>query len=499
MIHLKVFCPYERVFSILNNLAYENGTQKLTVQFNETSLRSVDVTKPDIDRALGFTIDERLKFMKADVIHLKAWFDSSEYAVIVKNVLLTDSPVPYTAKYGKESVTNATLADGETSVCCPEALETTGFDATPGQYKVGEVPIGVRPFYQYVLESIDRNMHEIVIKGPSNCIFKYRPYSSFKNKLGSFSLLEEGSVDDIQVVTKLNSPSKSRPTATQGQYLPVTVVLKYNEGTTPFVFGQKVMTIDGKKLSCRATALILKTVCLIELSKLYNLNLSNLFADLDYRDGSITIPVQEFNGYYQVAPEYQAKILPMITNNYIINGLFDDWFDADESILFRSGDRYSELVSLKNGNCFFFAFTAMLTVGRGLPLVCMVELMNKMIREYKYVRITDDNVIEGVTAGMDDVTYDLEISRVRIAGIRRKLISRDEFEVGDIRLCGININGDTGNVPNHYVLAQRTSRDMALIVYDPRRDRATVDYESAGVMSSPALTIYDLQSEFRLI
>lgn len=65
MINLNVFCPFERIVTILNDIALDQGADELVVDFKEFGLIEVPVDANIPERALGFTVSDREDWLVA--------------------------------------------------------------------------------------------------------------------------------------------------------------------------------------------------------------------------------------------------------------------------------------------------------------------------------------------------------------------------------------------------------------------------------------------------
>lgn len=476
MVSLDKFCPFERIASILVKIAYENSVDQILINWDGFGSSSVKVRKRYQDQNLGFQNQPgaRLAALKADEVTGTVWFGDKKYRFTCKNDMLVEAYQAPSAVFEGKSLKNGQLATRE-PVCYPEAFRTTGLKMSMvDAVSQDEIISSARVYYQYVLEDVDKTTHEIIIHGPSNAFFSYRPKLGIRSETGNAVLLEK--FDPNEVVERVD-PVVDTVTL-DGKQSQVSVILEYDgDKRLPFVIRQDMYTIRGTPLSCEAVLQILKIVAYIEFADKYGYRTDGVMRLLrfDAETNEVVIPLVQVSGHFCMAAQYWLDVMGYVVDCEPVKRIFDRYIaSADELLIKAPNNRIALLTSNVRGTvtCFAYAFTSALVIDKQLPTTAFFELLNKLIDDGRYMLVRDNGNLEGNTSSGKIATsgevFNLPVCGLVFDNVRRTPVNVSDLKEDVLYLVGGDFNGKNRSpgAPDHWLLAYYRNGGLS-IVYDP--------------------------------
>lgn len=476
MINLGVFCPFERIAQVAKTLSSSNVN--ISVEFDGFGIRNCFQSQ-EVDENFGFSIEQRLKAMKQDVISgkIRTKNESVErvYNFTCLNELTTDTPAQKTVSVNGKQVFNGRLSDGST-IAYPEAVVTTalGLQALKNVYK-DDCIAGERAFYQYVFSHmIDDN---IIIYGPSNKFFSLAVIGELTHGSKVYAMLGEANDHYAETIATVINDEEETVSKLNRQ----NVILINGTSRIPFVFGQAMPTINGKPLKGESVFNLL-ALCVFFENKDYvslEVNLNN--TGIVIKDDIIEVNLRNHAGFFELAPDVTDFITEYVLPQSFVAEVMDGLFYKQDQLLISVDDGskrgYGVVTGRSTTSCFALALSKLLSMSFGCTITSMLLIL-KALSEQGHVILDGLEVSGNTSSSMMKKSAEIQISHPLINGTKIEVQRFDRAICDEVLnkycLVGFGYPDNTydldPNAPDHYVVGEVVN-GRVYCAYDPLRSK----------------------------
>lgn len=468
--HYSVFCPYERVATVLNNYfrSKDKNYHSTRLDFNvDGAVKSRVIMREQDDVGFGFSVEERMSFSKTEEIEFSIKIASGDQLLNREVVVIHDlyTTVPYTK--GKQ--TNTTLASNE-KVCANEALTTVAgvgaLESVDGVYDDS----GARPFYQYICTGMDTS-GKYVIHGPAVMPWlkcdRVVSVNGTVYPIGSTFTNEPPKHAQIGV----NAPSASTIVVQKPSVLKVFFKISGSNTLFPVQLLQKNVIVDGRPVGGLTLLQALKLACFCE-NLSANGQLGLLPGEMRLGDDAVVILLNRNSVSWSLAPECLSFYEMHCVGNNDIAHLFKYLSATEKDILISGPDGaigrlYSTTTS---SSCFVLSFATMMSLLDRGSFITLLQALNSMV-EAHLLRVQGNGKVVGKTASMKDHTL---VTIGSLSGVPRTVsLSRVNLTL-DSCVPGVYILGFDPSVenkqvgePDHYIVVRCDELKHLWCCYDP--------------------------------
>lgn len=479
MINVKVFCPFERITSIFISKAREAGASELRINFDGFGQRSLVLNEND-DRALGFSVADRKRFLRTDVITGKVSFVFPDSVVgrefTVENSMMTDSPVCKSVSVDGKTCVNGELSDSK-PIAYPEAVVTT-FRDLKIESQIGKpISTAVRPFYQYILLKDDETHYTIM--GPSSLLIKkeFHQIGTITHGSRQYSLVsDENNVTDepvIDVVTQMKDK-------TVDLHASMNIYLTDGTHSKLFIFGQKNFFFDGVELDYNLVLSILKAASYFE-----TFGCSGPGSEFIH-DHDLYVPVQIDTNCVYFSNDFEKFISKYIQSNQVITNLFKQIEATSSSLILYDSNGVPGVLSssAKNSACFALSFAVMLAAMYGNSVTGFISSLTSCLNNGT-LKIVTGSVVGNTSATLQ------QAKKFTISGKNLNIVRKDYKLPSEITglngLCMLGLEKPDWKTrapgePDHWIVCE--ARDGSLTCYF---DPYTLQPISIGTNVTPSL------------
>lgn len=459
MIHAKVFCPFERVSTLVANALGDIASAEIDIDFGSLGRTPrVKVTKKPIDVGFGFDVKLREAFMRetsvGGTIHVyQNDVIIKEYPLIVYNTLVTDAIPGVNPSEPNGDVSN-------TKVVYEEARTTMNgvkmHLASLNDYAEGIL----RPFYNYILFRKSSNLVEILGPAPAGKCWMLgdidTPARNFRVGVMDKNIISTLELDQDTSVT---------PSVTTAPMQLALGHFVYEGSRTPFRFAMKPLTIEGYKIAPADYLIAMKIWAFTEF--------------VDRQDGmhqqdspfairGADLPLMRVGEFLRLTPDALNFYTQFVANSEIIARLFNRFsYDGDGAVVYSFNGKKAPIIGFKTSACFAISLTYMLSLQFDLSVYTLVNTFNTLV-DAGLMRINSDGVMEGNTRAI--IGNPTTITVHTLNGVYSVTLSR--FDDKELRENELLIFGyDPTDIsqapgPDHYVVARATDGRLYL-VFDP--------------------------------
>lgn len=478
MINLAVFCPFERVSSLVySNLAEPAGVDSFEIDFTPSKAswgsRHVAVNELGPNRALGYSEGDRLEFLNKREVKFKVRFHNSdplkstpEYDGIVYNCLMTDAPRQKTFTYEGKDCVNGFSVGGE-RCAYPEAAQYMLTEQQIRYDSLCQKGDDLRTFWSFIYYGLV-NRKVIKILGP--CVEDALPRTMSVTTLGkTFNVFDVTAKVAMDVPTNNGTETTK---VTENIYFSPAIILRFNGAETPFVFTQKPVSVDGRPLQYADVMKILYVAMYIELSKLSQLKLPEV-PGYKEEQGILYVDVQDAGNYVRVGKEFDDFYFQFAADNQTINDVMENFAATRKSLIIQKGKAIAPVSSAEsNSACFALCFANIMGSLAHATYLDEFMALDKCI-DAGLLFINKSGTLEGNTNSLIDKpkTFGLKSTKgVVNVTVQRKDIKNIESlkGVSGLAILGYDPKADNAveGVPDHYVVVDVKGEHLELR-YDP--------------------------------
>lgn len=470
MIHTKVFCPFERVVTLLSSLSkYWDDVDNVEVTFNSPCY-SFNVKNQCGDVNLSVPELVRNDFMRTPevtgvVVFRKGIQQVSVKKFTVKNVLCTDAIPTINGKY-----VNGDCSVGD--ICYPEALRTIA-NIKP-DYKVENYIVegNVRPFYSYILYSLG---DEILILGP-------KPSSRLKI-IGSVDTGDKYPVF-IETDEELSLEATPVPDMAVAEVVesvkipgPFEVILSADGVETPLLFSQLTYAFNGLPIAYYDLYLIYQIVSHCEGEYVRSQFSPSVV------DGCLKLTLEKVGDRYYLTKDWHDFYRSVVIFDVTIKPVFDRIKCLDNGIyLLTTSGIPLKLITTSNSACFAYCLAYYVNcISSNLFYGFFKTLIDLFDQGFL---VKDNNNIVGDTKKLIKDFKEIELNTFGLYTTGRiKRFDVSSLKEGDIAIAGVDpssTNKQPGE-PDHYVLV-RCVGDKYLVFFDPMQNHSLLGHDIRPLM-----------------
>lgn len=460
MIKTSIFCPVERVATLLAKTFEKEGVVRLTIDYEGRVFTYVKTE--GLDYKMGVPESLRREIMSKDTVLFTVMLfsleNSKRYSVTLLNDLMTDTNVPTKLTFQDQTVIN-----GEHSAY-REPLTTVAerFEMKPPSEHEADM---LRPFYQYFVAGISDS--EIVVRGPWNGLFHVVCSGEISHGGVSYRLFSPGELLGAHGdVVNVSTDTISASTAAIGR-----VFLKYGTYVEEFKFGQQFQfvsfgTVDAPDV-IRLLGVCIYAECVRDgfvpdiglLGSIFELNES----------GDITISVESFLERVRLPASLRDEIDTVVMSNAIVSQIMKCYVASNDVIYYKdTSGALGQLTSRSNVACFVHSCAYLLSLPLGGGYLPRLLLLSKLIEVGAFKLVSDQ--IVGATAKFfaKEATVTASVGSVIDVTLNLKRTDYTLTSAMDgYYILGFNRVLDTQpGEPDHYIVVEKQG-DSLFCVYDP--------------------------------
>lgn len=478
MINLAVFCPFERVTSLVySNIAEPAGVASFEIDFTPSKAswgsRHVAINELGPNRALGYSESDRLEFLNKREVKFKVRFKNQdalqttpEYDGVVYNCLMTDAPRQKTFTYEGKDCVNGFSVGGD-RCAYPEAAQYMLTEQQIRYDPLCQKGDDLRTFWSFIYYGLV-NRKVIKILGP--CVEDALPRTMSVTTLG-----KTFNVFDITAKVTMEAPASSdqKEVITQNIYFSPAIILRFNGAEIPFVFTQKPVSVDGRPLQYADVLKILYVAMYIELSKISQQFKLPKVPGYKEEQGILYVDVQDAGNYVRVGKDFDDFYFQYAADNQTINDVMENFAATRKSLIIQKGKAIAPVSSAEsNSACFALCFANIMGSLAHATYLDEFMALDKCV-DAGLLFINESGTLEGNTNSLigNPKTFGLKSTKgVVNVTVQRKDITdiRDLKGVTGRAILGYDPKADNAavGVPDHYVVVDVKGEHLEL-VYDP--------------------------------